>query len=58
MADVLAVVLTIAFFALAYGVVLLCDRVIGPDADVLTTSPANTSPTPTDTDPALAGATK
>ena len=46
MADLLAVVCTIAFFALAYGVVLLCDRVIGPDVDVLpaASDPSNDEP--------------
>jgi hypothetical protein len=31
-ADVLFVVITIAFFVLCVGYVKLCDRIIGPDA--------------------------
>ena len=34
MADVLFLVITVAFFAAAAGFVTLCDRVIGPDADL------------------------
>jgi hypothetical protein len=30
-ADLLFVVITVAFFALAVGYVRLCDRIIGPD---------------------------
>ena len=31
MADVLYVIITVAFFALAAGFVRVCDRIIGPD---------------------------
>jgi hypothetical protein len=33
MADLLFLVVTVAFFAVAAGFVSLCDRIIGPDAD-------------------------
>lgn len=33
MGDLLFVAITIAFFALAAGYVVLCDRIIGPDSD-------------------------
>jgi hypothetical protein len=32
-ADLLFVVITIAFFALATGFVKICDNIIGPDTD-------------------------
>jgi hypothetical protein len=33
MADVLYIVITVAFFAVAVAFVQLCDKVIGPDAE-------------------------
>ena len=33
MADLLYVVVTVAFFAVTAGFVSLCDRIIGPDSD-------------------------
>jgi hypothetical protein len=33
MADLLYLLITVAFFAAAVGFVRLCDKVIGPDAD-------------------------
>ena len=33
MADLLFLLVTVAFFAAAAGFVLLCDRIIGPDAE-------------------------
>jgi hypothetical protein len=33
MGDLLFVAITITFFALAAGYVVLCDRIIGPDTD-------------------------
>ena len=33
MADVLYLLITVAFFAATVGFVRLCDKVIGPDAD-------------------------
>ncbi|HMS86804.1 MAG TPA: hypothetical protein PK748_10775 [Acidimicrobiales bacterium] len=33
MADLLFLVITVAFFAAAAGFVSVCDRVIGPDSD-------------------------
>jgi hypothetical protein len=33
MADVLYLVITVAFFAATVGFVRLCDKVIGPDSD-------------------------
>jgi hypothetical protein len=33
MGDLLFIAITIAFFALAAGFVVLCDRIIGPDRD-------------------------
>lgn len=33
MPDLLFVVLTVGFFVLAAGLVTVCDRIIGPDAD-------------------------
>ena len=33
MADLLFLVVTVAFFAVAAGFVSLCDRIIGPDSD-------------------------
>jgi len=35
MADVLFLLITVAFFAMAAGFVRLCDKVIGPDSDAL-----------------------
>ena len=34
MADVLFLLITVAFFAIAAAFVRVCDRIIGPDADV------------------------
>ena len=33
MADLLFLLITVAFFAVAAGFVRLCDKVIGPDSD-------------------------
>lgn len=33
MPDLLFLVLTVAFFAAATGLVVVCDRIIGPDAE-------------------------
>ncbi|QXC59797.1 hypothetical protein KSP35_15610 [Aquihabitans sp. G128] len=33
MADLLFLVVTVAFFAVAAGFTVLCDRIIGPDRD-------------------------
>lgn len=33
MADLLFILVTVAFFAVAAGFVSLCDRIIGPDSD-------------------------
>jgi hypothetical protein len=35
MADLLFIVMMIAFFALAVGLVRICDRIIGADEDVV-----------------------
>jgi hypothetical protein len=34
LADIVFVLIVLAFFALAAGYVALCDRIIGPDPDV------------------------
>jgi hypothetical protein len=39
-ADLLFVVITIAFFALCVGYVRLCDRIIGPDPAPSASTPA------------------
>lgn len=41
MTDLLFIAMTIAFFALAAGFVRVCDRIIGPDDEVL---PAEVAP--------------
>lgn len=58
MADLLYLVVTVAFFAAAAGFVHVCDRIIGPDGDhgdpqgvgepdpVVATAPAAERPTP------------
>lgn len=33
MADLLFLLITVAFFAIAVGFVRICDRIIGPDAE-------------------------
>jgi hypothetical protein len=38
-ADLLFVIITIAFFALCVGYVRVCDRIIGPDPAAPTTTP-------------------
>jgi len=44
MADVAFVLVIIAFFALATVFVTVCDRVIGPDEDVVTETPEQAEP--------------
>ena len=40
MADVLFIVIVVAFFALCVGYVRVCDRIIGPDAPEVSTAEA------------------
>jgi hypothetical protein len=59
MADILYVVVTVAFFALAAGFVRVCDHIIGPDP--LPAGDADDRARPievVDTDPVAAGAAK
>lgn len=44
MQDVIYVIITVAFFALAAGFVRICDRIIGPDPTP--TDASETAPTP------------
>jgi hypothetical protein len=59
MGDLLFVAITIAFFALAAGYVVLCDRIIGPDSDFdLLTGDDGVEPVVGDQDEALEGAAR
>jgi hypothetical protein len=59
MADVLYVITTVTFFALAAGFVRLCDRIIGPDPTPTEDMAEAAQPTEVvDTDPVTAGAAK
>ena len=40
MADIVFILITVAFFLLCVGYVKLCDRIIGPDPRVDTGAPA------------------
>lgn len=44
--DVIYLLITAGFFALAVALVRACDAIIGPDPDVPAEEPADTEPTP------------
>jgi hypothetical protein len=52
LADIVFVLIALAFFALAAGYVSLCDRIIGPDPELESPEPA-ASPIDLDDDPEL-----
>ena len=52
MQDLLFILITVAFFAIAVGFVRLCERIIGPDAEPTSTTPDPAALEVVDTSPA------